>query len=129
MRKFAPNGKFGVPAVSGTIVQTFSTADATHAARTASAPAAATAAALTVADGAGTNDGTIAAITNAANAGSADVGPVIAAIQELADQVNKLIVDVADIRTKFGQDIADLADTASVLNSVTDALQSRGILG
>lgn len=55
MRKFAPNGKFGVPAVSGTIVQTFSTADATHAARTASAPAAATAAALTVADGAGTN--------------------------------------------------------------------------
>lgn len=54
---------------------------------------------------------------------------MIAAIQELADQVNKLIVDVADIRTKFGQDIADLADTASVLNSVTDALQSRGILG
>lgn len=79
--------------------QTFSTADRTHAARTATA--------LTVADGAGTNDGTIGAIT-------ADPS-VIAAIQELAAAVNALIVD--------------LADTAGVVNAVVDDLQEKGISG
>lgn len=79
--------------------QTFSTADRTHAARTATA--------LTVTDGAGTNDGTIGAITADAS--------VIAAIQELAAAVNALIVD--------------LADTAGVVNAVVDDLQEKGLVG
>ena len=79
--------------------QTFSTADKTHAARTATT--------LTVADGAGTNDGTIGTITADAS--------VIAAVQELAAAVNALIVD--------------LADTASVVNSVVDDLQALGLAG
>lgn len=79
--------------------QTFATADRTHAARTATA--------LTVADGAGTNDGTIGAITADAS--------VIAAVQELAAKINALIVD--------------LADTASVVNAVVDDLQEKGLVG
>lgn len=79
--------------------QTFSTATRTH-----SNP---TAVALTVTDGAGTNNGTIDAITADAS--------VIAAVQELAAQVNKLIVD--------------LADTASLVNSVVDDLQALGLVG
>jgi hypothetical protein len=59
-----------------------------------------------VADGAGTNDGTIGAITADAS--------VIAAVQELAAMVNALIVDVAD--------------TASVVNSVVDDLQTFGLV-
>jgi hypothetical protein len=87
------------PVVQGTAyTQTFATADKTHAARTATA--------LTVADGAGTNDGTIGAITADAS--------VIAAVQELAAMVNALIVDVAD--------------TASVVNSVVDDLQTFGLV-
>ena len=79
--------------------QTFSTADKTHANRTATA--------LTVTDGAGTNDGTIGAITGDAS--------VIAAAQELAAAVNKIIVD--------------LADTAGVVNAVVDDLQALGLVG
>jgi hypothetical protein len=87
------------PVVQGTAyTQTFATADKTHAARTATA--------LTVADGAGTNDGTIGAITADAS--------VIAAVQELAAMVNALIVDVAD--------------TASVVNSVVDDLRTFGLV-
>ena len=62
--------------------QTFSTASRTV--------AAATAAVLTVSDGAGTNDNTIGAITDNAS--------TIAAVQELADEVNKLVADNAVLR-------------------------------
>ena len=79
--------------------QTFSTADRTHAARTATA--------LTVTDGAGTNDGTIGAITADAS--------VIEAVQELAAMLNKVIVD--------------LAATAGVVNAVVDDLQEKGLVG
>jgi len=78
--------------------QTYSTADKTHA-----APTAAT---LTVTDGAGTNDNTIGAITADAS--------VIAAVQELADEINKLV--------------ADLADVKQLVNSVIDDLQALGIV-
>lgn len=79
--------------------QTYATADKTHA-----NPTAAT---LTVSDGAGTNDGTIGAITGDAS--------VIAAVQELADQINKIIVDHAD--------------TKALVNSVIDDLQALGLVG
>lgn len=78
--------------------QTYATADKTHANPTA--------AALTVTDGAGTNDGTIGAITADAS--------VIAAVQELADQIAKLV--------------ADDADTKQLVNSVIDDLQALGLL-
>ena len=79
--------------------QTYATADRTHA-----SPTAAT---LSVADGAGTNDNTIGAITADAS--------VIAAVQELADEVNKLIADVADVK--------------QVVNSIIDDLQAMGLAG
>lgn len=84
--------------VAPAITQTYSTATGTH-----SAP---TAAALTVTDGAGTNDGTIGAITDNAS--------TITAVQELAAQINKLVVDDAN--------------TKQVLNKVIDALQAAGLL-
>jgi hypothetical protein len=79
--------------------QTYATADKTHANPTA--------AALTVTDGAGTNDGTIGAITDNAS--------TIAAVQELADQINKLV--------------ADQADTKQLINSIIDDLQTLGLVG
>jgi hypothetical protein len=79
--------------------QTYATADRTHA-----NPTAAT---LTVTDGAGTNDNTIGAIT-------ADVS-VIAAVQEIVDEVNKLIADMADVK--------------QLVNSVIDDLQEKGLAG
>jgi len=85
--------------VRSAYTQTFSTADKTHATRTATA--------LTVTDGAGTNDRTIGAITADAS--------VIAAVQELAAAVNALIVD--------------LADTAGVVNALVDDLQALGLAG
>lgn len=88
-----------VPASPNTYTQTFSTADRTI--------ANATAAALTVSDGAGTNDGTIGAITADAS--------VIAAVQELAAQINKLVADNADLRQG--------------LTAVIDDLQAAGIVG
>ena len=66
---------------------------------------AATAAALTVADGAGTNDGTIGAITGDAS--------VIAAVQELSAQITALIAD-------------DLA-LKKVITAIIDDLQSLGL--
>lgn len=72
--------------------QTYSTANRTVAAQTA--------AALTVTDGAGTNDGTIGAITADAS--------VIAAIQELAAQINKLVADDLDNRQTINAIIDDL---------------------
>jgi hypothetical protein len=78
--------------------QTYATADKTHA-----APTAAT---LTVSDGAGTNDNTIGAITADAS--------VIAAVQELADEINKLVADVADVK--------------QFANSIVDDLQAQGIV-
>ena len=88
----------GVPK-QGAYTQTYATADKTHA-----NPTAAT---LTVSDGAGTNDGTIGAITGDAS--------VIAAVQELADQINKLVADVADVK--------------QIVNSVIDDLQTFGLVG
>lgn len=67
---------------------------------------AATATALTVTDGAGTNDGTIPAITNTAT--------TIAAVQELAANQAALIAD-------------DLA-IKKVLNALIDDLQALGII-
>lgn len=73
----------GTPATRpAAYTQTYSTADRTH--------AAATAATLTMTDGAGTNDNTIGAITADAS--------VIAAFQEVVDEVNKLIADVLDVK-------------------------------
>jgi hypothetical protein len=85
-------------ALAPAITQTYSTADSTVATPTA--------AALTVVDGAGTNNGSIAAITDNAS--------TIAAVQELADQINKLV--------------ADELNTRKVLNKVIDALQAHGLL-
>jgi len=79
--------------------QTYSTADRTHANPTAST--------LTVTDGAGTNDNTIGAITADAS--------VIAAVQEIVDEVNKLIADVADVK--------------QIVNAVIDDLQEKGLVG
>jgi hypothetical protein len=94
-------GFFGAtPVVKGSnYTQTYSTADKTHANPTAST--------LTVADGAGTNDNTIGAITADAS--------VIAAVQEIVDEVNKLIADVADVK--------------QLVNSVIDDLQLFGLVG
>lgn len=91
---------FGVTPVARptAYTQTYATADRTHA-----APTAAT---LTVTDGAGTNDNTIGAITADAS--------VIAAVQELADEINKLV--------------ADVADTKQLVNSVIDDFQAFGLL-
>jgi hypothetical protein len=101
-------GFFGVSAAAraSAYTQTYSTADKTHAARTA--------AALTVTDGAGTNDGTIGAIgAGAVDTAAALQADVIAAIQELADQIGKLA--------------ADQADTAQFVNSIADDLQAYGL--
>lgn len=87
-----------ISASPNTYTQTYSTADRTHA-----APTAAT---LMVADGAGTNDNTIGAITADAS--------VIAAVQELADEINKLV--------------ADVADTKQIANAVIDDLQAVGLI-
>lgn len=84
--------------IPGAYTQTYATADKTHA-----NPTAAT---LTVTDGAGTNDNTIGAITADAS--------VIAAVQEIADEINKLVADVADVK--------------QLVNSVIDDLQTLGIL-
>lgn len=76
-------------------------------------PAALTAATLTDSSG-GSADTTIAAITNANNAGSADVTPTANAIADLAAQHNALLVDVTDIRT--------------VLLNLVNALQAVGLV-
>ncbi len=104
---------------STAITQTYSTADATHAARTA--------AALTDNTSGAAPDGTIADVANIAlstadtytdtavnNAVNAVVSDVKDAIGELADQINKLV--------------SDQADTASFVNAVVDDLQRQGIL-
>lgn len=90
---------FGVtPATrASAYTQTYATADKTHA-----APTAAT---LTLTDGAGTNDNTIGAITDNAS--------TIAAVQELADEINKLVADVADVK--------------QVVNAIVDDLQAYGL--
>lgn len=102
------------------MTQTYSTADATIPALTYADPTALTAAALTVTDGAGTNDGTIGAIT--------DNATTIAAVQELAAQINKIIVDITSIRTKLVALGADALADKKNLNAVVDALQAVGLL-
>lgn len=135
------------PAASA-LTQTYSTADATHAARTASA--------LTDNSGGGSADGTIAvvtapmaltdssggsagatlaAITNAANTGSADVGPTAnvcaslaarqaenrAAIVALTDAIKELSTAINAVRV-------DQVDAASFVNSLVDKLQAAGVV-
>ena len=65
------------------------------------AAAALTSAALTAADGAGTNDGTIPAITNNAS--------TITAVQEIVAAYTALRADVTEIRTTLNDLIAALA--------------------
>ncbi len=77
---------------TNTYTQTFITADRTI--------ANATATALTVTDGTGTNNGTIDAITDNAS--------TIAAVQELAAAILKLIADDADMRQAITAIIDDL---------------------
>lgn len=93
-------GFFGIGPVSrpSAYTQTYSTADKTHA-----NPTAAT---LTMADGAGTNDNTIGAITADAS--------VVAAFQEVVDEINKAV--------------ADIADAKQLINSVIDDLQALGLV-
>jgi hypothetical protein len=71
--------------------QTYATATRTH-----ENP---TAAALSMADGAGTNDNTIGAITADAS--------VIAAFQEIVDEVNKAVADIANVKQVLNQSIDD----------------------
>jgi len=98
MAETRPTLRQGVPQQAA-YTQTYATADRTHAAPTA--------AALTVSDGAGTNDNTIGAITGDAS--------VIAAVQEIADEINKLIADVADVK--------------QMVNAIVDDLQAFGLVG
>lgn len=84
------------------------------------AMAAITSAALTVTDGAGTNDGTIAAITT--GGASADQSAVIAAVQELADQINKLVADVT--AAKAGVDANNAAIDSILAQLATLGLQA-----
>jgi hypothetical protein len=100
-------GFFGVAAATQptAYTQTFATADKTHA-----NPTAAT---LTDNSG-GTAADTVAAITNAANAGSADVAPV-------ADAIATFVREQARLK-------ADHADLAALVNSVIDDLQALGLV-
>jgi hypothetical protein len=84
-----------------TLTQSDSTADATHAAKTA---------VVLIDNSGGTASQTLADITEANSNGSADRVPVENAIASLADEVNKLI--------------ADHRDLASFVNSLVDALQN-----
>ncbi len=87
--------------------QTFATADDTHAARTA----------LTMTDSTGsTPDNTVVALSvvGGSGASTAQEGEINDNFSDVTDEINKLIVD--------------LADTAELLNSVIDDLQANGIL-
>jgi len=122
----AGGGSFGwgvtpiAAAARVTFTQTYSTSDATIAALTYVAPSAITAAALTVADGAGTNDGTIGAITDNAS--------TIAAVQELAAQIGKLVTDLTSARTQLVALAADALADKKNMNKIVDALQAIGIV-
>jgi hypothetical protein len=110
--------------------QTYSTANRTVAAPTAVAPAAATVVAqtaLTVADGVGTNDGTIGAITADAS--------VIAAVQELAAKINLLVTaanalaaDRAADLTQITALVADDLDNRQTITALIDDLQTADIV-
>lgn len=104
-----------------TLTQTYSTTTATVPTVTAASPSALTAAALTVVDGAGTNDASIAAITDNAS--------TIAAVQELADQINKLLVDLTSVRTQLIAANADILANRKLINLLGDALQAANLLG
>lgn len=100
-------GLFGTAAASrpAAYTQTYATASRTHSDFTS--------ATLTDQSG-GSADTTIALITNANNAGSADVGPTADAIADLAAQVNALRVD--------------LENAKQVINQLLDDLQTLGAL-
>jgi hypothetical protein len=111
----------GSPVVAVTITQTFSTAEATHAARTA--------ATLTDnSDGSATPDLTIDLIADIAlSTGDTYTDAAVntavnALVDDTANAVEELAAELNDV-------IDDQLDTASVLNSVVDALQAHGILG
>ncbi len=135
------------PAASA-LTQTYSTADATHAARTASAitdnsggaTADGTIAAVTaptaLTDSSGGSAGaTLAAITNAANAGSADVGPTADAIASLAARqaenraaIVALTDAIKELSTAINAVRVDQVDTAAFVNSLVDKLQAAGVV-
>jgi hypothetical protein len=102
-------GFYGVAPVArpAAYTQTFATADRTHAARTA----------LTLTDSTGsTANQTVVAITAVGGSGATTTqeGEINDNFADLTDEINKLI--------------ADVADTAELLNSVIDDLQANGIL-
>lgn len=123
-----------------TFTQTYSTATATHADLTSatltdsSGGAANTTlaavtlpTALTVADGTGTNDGTIGAITDNAS--------TIAAVQELAAActsaraaLSVLRDSDADLAAQCNALRVDLVNAKGVINKIIDALQAAGIV-
>lgn len=70
----------------------------------------------------GTANTTIAAITNAANAGSADVGPTADAIADIAAQLAKIKTDIAAIKT--GADSNKTAIDAILADLATVGLQA-----
>jgi hypothetical protein len=149
------------------LTQTYSTADATHAARTAAALTegagaiggtsdgdlpSLTATAATLTDnsgGADTPDGTIAVIadgvlstsdtyTDAAVLVTVDaiVDDCANAVEECADQINKLIADNVALRAAIRENseminatIVDQADTAQFVNTMADDLQTMQALG
>lgn len=96
---------------TGVITQTYATADATHAARTAADPAAATAVAPA---------STAATLVTPAGYSTVEQADAI----RLATQA--LITDVASIRTQLTALRADHLDTAQLLNHVIDRLQAAG---
>lgn len=141
--KLAGTTNYGLTgALPGTVItQTYSTAAATVAALTYSAPAALTyadpaaqtSATLTLADGVGTNDGAIGAITDNAS--------TITAVQELAAMINKTVADITAIRAKLvaaGVDLGvlrtpivalgvDVLDMKKNDNQIINDLQAVGI--
>lgn len=96
--------------------QTFATADRTHAARTAVA--------LTDSSG-GTANTTVQALTDPADTPASADALRDDLVANLIPQLRNNYADLADQHNKL---VADLADTAELLNSVIDDLQTRRIL-
>jgi hypothetical protein len=111
-------GFYGTAAVAqpSAYTQTYATAAKTVALATVVAQTA-----VTDNGGGAAADGTIAAITNAANAGSADVAPVADAIKELSAKINLLVTAVNALTAD------SLADRKAV-NALIDDLQALGLV-
>ena len=103
-------GFFGVTPVvqPSALTQTFSTADATHANRTATAH-------------------TYPASGNMFDAVAADL-LINVRTDSTANAVADIVVNEKSLADNLNQNIADLADTAAFVNSIADKLQDLGIL-